>query len=150
VLVAGDFDHDGFPDLAGHSGLEPSEILYFFGDGHGNFKMQAVVGPEGDWAAVGDFNGDGLPDVVIPDRFNFVSLALGRKDRNFVSPVALYPAIVTGISAETSTATDCQTFWLEVSSAIPGASPEPHFRIWETTRFNSLRTQTQLPSCLRI
>jgi hypothetical protein len=99
-LVAGDFDHDGFPDLAGPTGLEPSEIMFFFGDGHGNFDPQIVVGPEGQYAAVGDFNGDGIPDVVVPDRFNLVSLALGRTDRNFPSALALdAPAAIGGLSA---------------------------------------------------
>lgn len=97
-LVSGDFDDDGFPDLAGPIGLEPSELLYFFGDGQGNFTMQQVVGPEGNLVAAGDFNGDGIPDVVVPDEFNFVSLALGRTDRNFSSPVALAPAIMTELS----------------------------------------------------
>jgi hypothetical protein len=90
-VVAGDFDHDGFPDLAGPSGTEPSQILFFFGDGSGNFVIQPVVGPEGQFIAVGDFNGDGIPDVVVPDQFSFVSLALGRKDRNFPSAISLTP-----------------------------------------------------------
>lgn len=98
-LVTGDFDHDGFPDLASTGGSEPTEILYFFGDGHGNFVMQPVVGPAGAYLAVGDFNGDGIPDVVVPDRFNFVSLALGRTDRNFPSPLALSPATMTSVWA---------------------------------------------------
>ena len=98
-LVAGDFDHDGFPDLAGPSGLEPSEILYFFGDGHGHFTTQSVVGPEGQYVAAGDFNGDGLPDIVVPDRFIFVSLALGRTDRNFPSALSLTPSTMTSVWA---------------------------------------------------
>lgn len=97
-LVAGDFDHDGFPDLAGSTGTEPSRMVYFFGNGHGQFDLQSVVGPEGFYAAVGDFNGDGIPDVVVPDRLSFVSLALGRADRNFPSPLALSPATMTSVS----------------------------------------------------
>ena len=95
-LVVGDFDHDGFPDLAGSDGeTEPSHILYLFGDGHGNFTPQTVVGPQGGPAAVGDINGDGLPDIVVPDRFSFVSLALGRTDRKFPSALALTPQVAT-------------------------------------------------------
>jgi hypothetical protein len=97
-FVSGDFDHDGFPDLAGPTGTEPSEIVYLFGDGKGDFVLQPVVGPEGELVATGDFNGDGIPDVVVPDRFNFVSLALGSTDRNFPSPLALSPATVTSVS----------------------------------------------------
>ncbi len=96
-LATGDFDDDGFPDLAGPIGHEPSEILYFFGDGTGNFTMQAVVGPEGEYVAAGDFNGDGIPDVAVPDEFSFVSLSLGRENRNFPSPVALFPATMTSV-----------------------------------------------------
>jgi hypothetical protein len=95
-FVVGDFDHDGFPDLAGSDGeTEPSHILYLFGDGRGNFTPQTVVGPQGDPAAVGDINGDGIPDVVVPDRFSFVSVALGRTHRKFPSAVALTPQVAT-------------------------------------------------------
>jgi hypothetical protein len=98
-LVAGDFDHDGFPDLAGVNGeTEPSHILYLFGDGHGNFTPLEVVGPQGGIAATGDINGDGLPDVIVPDRFNFVSVAVGRTDRNFPVVVPLTPETATSVS----------------------------------------------------
>jgi hypothetical protein len=95
-LVVGDFDHDGFPDLAGTDGeTEPSHILYLFGDGRGNFTPQPVVGPQGGPSVVGDVNGDGLPDVIVPDRFNFVSVALGRTDRKFPSALALAPQLAS-------------------------------------------------------
>jgi hypothetical protein len=99
LLVSGDFDNDGFPDLAGPQGLEPSQIFYFFGDGQGNFTVQSVVGPEGEFAATADVNGDGIPDLVVPDRFNLVSLALGRTGRDFPSTLPLSPSSMTGISA---------------------------------------------------
>lgn len=92
-FVAGDFDNDGFPDLADSGGS------YYFGDGKGNFAPQAFVGPAGNLIAEGDFNGDGIPDVVIPDYLSaFVTLSLGRKDRNFPSALVLYPAGVAGAS----------------------------------------------------
>ena len=95
-LVVGDFDHDGLPDLAGIDGeTEPSHILYLFGDGRGNFTPQTVVGPMGVRIAEGDINGDGLPDIVVPDRFSFVSVALGRTERKFPSAVALTPQVAT-------------------------------------------------------
>jgi len=86
TLVAGDFDHDGFPDLAGPNG---SQIMYLFGDGHGNFTPRPIVAPDGVAVGIGDINGDGLPDVVVDDRINFVGVSLGRRDRNYPSPVTL-------------------------------------------------------------
>jgi len=82
-FVAGDFDHDGFPDLAG------SGILFLFGDGQGDFTPLLIPGPQSNFVAVGDINGDGIPDVVAPDEWDFVAVALGRTNRNFPAPLIL-------------------------------------------------------------
>jgi hypothetical protein len=80
-----------------------------FGDGHGNFTPLEVVGPEGGVIATGDINGDGLPDVVVPDFFNLVSVALGRTDRNYPSVLSLTPETATLVSVGNITATGCWT-----------------------------------------
>jgi hypothetical protein len=82
--VTADFDHDGLPDLAGAN-------LYLFGDGHGNFTPLEIAGSGGNAVATGDINGDGLPDMVTADRMDFLSVSLGRKDRNFPTPLRLTP-----------------------------------------------------------
>jgi hypothetical protein len=82
-FVTGDFDHDGFPDLAGEG------ILYLFGDGQGNFTPVQIIGPGGNVMGVGDINGDGLPDVVASDQAALVAVSLGRTNRNFPAPLIL-------------------------------------------------------------
>jgi hypothetical protein len=92
-FVVGDFDHDGFPDLAGENGEgQPSQLLFLWGNGKGQFSTQYVNGPQGETLAVGDVNGDGLPDIVIPDSVNEISVALGRTDRNYPNVPLLLPA----------------------------------------------------------
>ncbi|MGH9738645.1 MAG: FG-GAP repeat domain-containing protein [Candidatus Acidiferrales bacterium] len=98
-LKSGDFDHDGFPDLAGVNGeTEPSHILYLWGDGTGNFTPKQLNGPMGFVDAVGDINGDGISDVIVADRFNEVSVSLGRTNRVFPSPISLAPSNAGALS----------------------------------------------------
>jgi len=91
-FVVGDFDHDGFPDLAGTGGAaEPSQLLFLWGNGQGQFSPQFVNGPQGE-SLLGDINGDGLPDIVIHDAINELSVVLGQTGRTFPSLPLLLPA----------------------------------------------------------
>ncbi len=91
-FVIGDFDHDGFPDLAGQGfNPQPAQLVFLWGNGKGQFGApQYVNGPAGA-LAVGDVNGDGLPDIVVQG-VNETDVVLGQTDRNFPSLPLLLPA----------------------------------------------------------
>jgi hypothetical protein len=73
-IAAADFNSDTHTDLVVTNSLQNSTGGYtatlLFGDGHGNFPSQLDV-PTGTLpvaVAVGDFNGDGLPDFAVANR----------------------------------------------------------------------------------
>ncbi|HEX7409016.1 MAG TPA: VCBS repeat-containing protein, partial [Candidatus Binatia bacterium] len=76
-------------------------LTVFFGDGHGGFPnrvdLTAHTGPSA--LAVGDFNGDGKPDIIVANAgSNDVSIFLGNGQGGFSSPcevpVQISPALV--------------------------------------------------------
>jgi FG-GAP-like repeat len=94
IFVAGDFDSDGNMDFATRATLAgPDEIVFFWGDGKGNFTPQAVASDHSFALQVGDVNGDGIADVfsAADSGFGYPSVVLGRKDRNIPSPQILLP-----------------------------------------------------------
>ncbi len=92
-ITVGDFNRDGKLDLAvvstfpGTSG----EVGVLLGKGDGTFQAPVAyyqVGTSVFGVAVGDFNGDGMPDLVTTDGgSNSVSVLLGDGDGTFQSPV---------------------------------------------------------------
>jgi hypothetical protein len=93
--AVGDFNGDGFLDLAVvNSSTNSNNVSVLLGKGDGTFQSQVVYQlGNTPWAvAVGDFNGDGIPDLVVAnnDQVGSVSVLLGNGDGTF-QPQAAYP-----------------------------------------------------------
>jgi hypothetical protein len=105
--TAADFNNDGKIDLAVPNG-SANTVSVFLGNGDGTFQPQASynAGPSGNAyaAAVGDFNADGNPDLVVSNVGNglaTISVLMGNGDGTFQLPVTQvvgnYPsAVVVG------------------------------------------------------
>ena len=105
--TAADFDNDGKIDLAVPNG-SANTVSVFLGNGDGTFQPQASysAGASGNAyaVAVGDFNADGNPDLVVTNVANgsaTISVLMGHGDGTFELPVTHvvgnYPsAVVVG------------------------------------------------------
>jgi hypothetical protein len=94
-IVTADFDGDGHPDLAvaNHNNV----VIILYGNGDGSFTLRensflvypilvgSLPGNSGLGAiAVGDFNGDGKPDLAVPNNQG-LGITLNRGNGNFAS-----------------------------------------------------------------
>src|SRR5262250_2101754 len=92
-VAVGDFNGDGLQDLAvaNHEAYDgPDGISVLLGNGDGTFQEAINFGSGGNVAsfvAVGDFNGDGVQDLVVANYGDFdsgnVSVLLGNGDGTF-------------------------------------------------------------------
>ncbi len=92
-LGVGDFNGDGLLDLAvgyGEYGTYTGFVKVLLSNGDGTFRASKDFAVDDDGVAgltVGDFNGDGKPDLVAVDYEGSVSVLLGNGDGTFQSPV---------------------------------------------------------------
>jgi len=90
-MIAGDFNQDGFLDLAvtGGGGGSGNQLSVLLGNGDGTF--QAAVNYTTDTNPAGivaaDFNKDGKLDLVVANNVGSVSVLLGKGDGTFQSAV---------------------------------------------------------------
>ena len=91
-IAVGDFNHDGILDLA-VSDSKSNTVTILFGDGKGSFRfawsfrlpMQGKIFR----LAAADFNGDGLPDLVVTSDDDSFEVMLGNGNGTFTSSPTL-------------------------------------------------------------
>jgi hypothetical protein len=94
AVAVADFNGDGKPDLVTANSPYGSDVSVLLGNGDGTFQparnFAAAPGPMVALfpsVAVGDFNGDGKPDIV-ETTYSGVSILLGNGDGTFQPPLA--------------------------------------------------------------
>jgi hypothetical protein len=99
TLAVGDFNNDGFADLAIGTLGGAAPLVISLGNGQGTFNMKSTPEIGGSWIpsiGVGDFNGDGKLDLAVAGRRSpfgplsgcpvcpgFVQILLGNGDGTF-------------------------------------------------------------------
>ena len=89
-VAVGDFNGDGTLDVAvadAHVGADSVVVLLGNGNGTLQTAQRYYVGSSQEAVAVGDFNGDGILDLVTANDDGTVSVLVGNRDGSFRAPV---------------------------------------------------------------
>ena len=87
-LAAADFNADGNLDIVVADLDTPGTVSVYLGNGDGTFGAQPIVSRTTEanyFVVVGDFNGDGKPDIAVIDP-PYISVLLGNGDGTFRPP----------------------------------------------------------------
>jgi len=88
-LAVADFNGDGNLDIVvADENLNPSTVSVYLGNGDGTFKTPPITSNTtsyNEFIVVGDFNGDGKPDIVVVEN-PYISVLLGNGDGTFGPP----------------------------------------------------------------
>jgi len=132
-VSAADLDGNGILDLVVSDSIEPAGVSVLKGNGDGTFQTAVFypAGTESEYVAVGDFNGDGKPDLVTADFADDQVITLlntGVVSFSPTTPITL-PTTVLGSTSpsRSATLTNNGTSPLTISS-VKSSGPPFHMR----------------------
>jgi hypothetical protein len=99
IMVAGDWDRDGYGDVVTRSTATGNLVLWR-GDGRGHLRRSGRVasgfGAVGKLTAVGDMTGDGFPDLIGQPRGGVLRVYPGRGTAGLKKSYPVYGAVAEG------------------------------------------------------